>query len=181
MIVCPVCENPQAQGTVCDVCGRELAAAAKVDVPIVKLPDLEGTLVEGGRAPVVVAPIADLEATRSEAVGAVQTVALQELERTAAEAVGAVQVAALSDLDQTRYVDTDARTAVPTGAVTCRYCKNVQAQGAICDRCGMKLPKVSATPQAASAEGQVTCTDCGTPGAPGRPCRACGARIPAGA
>src|SRR4051812_20454680 len=125
VIVCPICENPQAQGTVCDVCGKELAAPPRVDVPVARLAELEGTRLEGGNVAVAVAPIADLEATRSAAVAVGPVAALPDLERTMMEKVGAVAPQVLADLDSSRYVDTDAKVAAPTGAVTCRYCKNV--------------------------------------------------------
>jgi hypothetical protein len=181
MIVCPVCENPQAQGTVCDVCGKVLVAAARVEVPVMRLADLEGTRVEGGNSPVAVAPLAELEATRAAAVTVGVVAALPELERTVIDKVGAVPLQVLADLDASRYVDTDAKTAAPTGATTCRYCKNVQATGVLCDRCGMRLPKIGLAARAAEiAEGAGICRDCGTQGTAGKLCPGCGARIPGG-
>ena len=40
--------------------------------------------------------------------------------------------------------DDGQRTVLQVGAVTCRYCRNVQSTGSLCERCGMKLPQIVA-------------------------------------
>ena len=65
MIICPLCDHVQPEGTECDVCGKRFplptAAAA---APIATLPELEATPHAGGRAPVSVAVLPDLDLTR---------------------------------------------------------------------------------------------------------------------
>ncbi len=177
MIVCPVCEHPQAQGAECEVCGKRLVAgltatelavprldgleptrAAPVDAPPERIADLEPTRQDAPAAPAV-DPTPDLEATRAAPVD-VESDPTPDLERTAAEIPG------------------DAPTAIPA-IVTCRYCRTPAPLGErICGRCGMRLPVVTegaGPPEEAALERICTC------GAPIRPgaalCPSCGARV----
>ena len=65
MIVCPVCENQQAQGTACDVCGvpfpkGQVATLGHRDPPVVPMEGLETTaVVAPGAASVVPAVTAN--------------------------------------------------------------------------------------------------------------------------
>ena len=181
MIVCPVCEHPQAQGDECDVCGKRLRAPATVAVTTAPVEGLELTAVVATNTEpsIWTTGLPELEATRAAPVAATELLPPPELEPTVQPRAPDAPIAALPELETGRYVDTEPKTALATDSVTCRYCKNVQSSGAICERCGMRLPRVAQTGSAAVA-GEVTCTDCGTVGPPGRLCRACGARLPSG-
>jgi ribosomal protein L34E len=184
MIICPMCEHQQAQGTECEVCGKKLTAVAPVAVAVAPLPDLEQTQVAGGRAPVpAVAAIPDLELTRQQAAPSVAVQPVPELDTGRSAAALNVMVAPIPDIDTGRAASDGVRTAAPAGAVVCRYCRNVQDTGAVCDRCGMRLPKVRmATPEASAApaaSGERTrCPRCHTPAHAGRACITCGTLVP---
>lgn len=177
---CPVCDHEQAFGLECDVCGKDLGGLGALGPP-----------------PVAVAPLEGLEATIPPAVGEVTVERLGELEATRAAAVQ-VQVQELPDVDHNRAApvgdvpverieltvdrapDDGVRVAPPTGAMTCRYCRNVQATGSICERCGMRLPLAIIVPQ---ADGQAKrpaepvharCRACGAPATAGERCGDCG-------
>ena len=65
MIICPVCEHPQAQGDECDQCGKRLSAPRGPGVAAVApLPDLELTPHAGGKAPVPVERVPEIAPTR---------------------------------------------------------------------------------------------------------------------
>jgi hypothetical protein len=184
MIICPVCEHQQAQGAECEVCGKKLTATAPVAVPVARMPELEQTQLAGGRAPVPTVAIPDLELTRQQSTPNVAVQPVPELDTGRSAAAGNVVVAPVQDLDTGRAVADWARTAVPTGPVVCRYCRNVQETGAVCDRCGMRLPKVRLErPEAASARPatgeRAKCPRCHTPGHGGRACVTCGTLVPA--
>lgn len=189
MITCPVCEHPQGQGFECEQCGK----------------DLSGVLGALGPPPIPIAPIDGLEVTVPEKVGEVATgrveglevnavvapnapggegPAMPELERTGVPAVGEVPVAPLAEKAEDRAPDDGVRTAAPTGAVTCRYCRHVQADGAICERCGMRLPKLAVAAAVSAGRGsaepvEARCRSCGVKGHAGARCTDCGRMIPA--
>jgi hypothetical protein len=64
MIICPVCEHQQAQGTECDNCGKALQAPRPVAVAAVPMMELEQTHHAGGRVAVEVPIIPELDSTR---------------------------------------------------------------------------------------------------------------------
>ncbi len=179
-----MCEHQQAQGTECEVCGKKLTAVTPVAVAVAPLPDLEQTQVAGGRAPVpAVATIPDLELTRQQPAPSVAVQPVPELDTGRSAAALNVMVAPIPDIDTGRAASDGVRTAAPAGAVVCRYCRNVQDTGAVCDRCGMRLPKVRmATPEASAApaaSGERTrCPRCHTPAHAGRACITCGTLVP---
>lgn len=186
MIICPMCEHQQAQGLECEVCGKKLAAAAPVQVAVTPLADLEGTQLAGGRAPVAVVAVPDLEATRQASVAGVSVQPVQDMDTGRAAAAGNVVVAPVQDMDSGRAQADGHRTAAPVGPVVCRYCRNVQETGAVCDRCGMRLPKVRmSAAQAPTAEALVPpgdwtkCSKCMTNTRAGRACVSCGTHVPA--
>ncbi len=150
MPVCALCENVQATGEACDVCGQAFPADVAVPVPVAPIEGLEATSVE----PVDVAAerIAELEVTRADPVDVV-VAAMEGLEPTAAEGIP-------QDGD------------TPEPAAVCRYCRTPAHRGeAFCARCGMRLP---ATPGGADAALPVVlCRDCGTP-VRGERCPSCG-------
>lgn len=184
-MICPVCEHAQDFGLECEVCGKDLSEL--------------GGLAGLGPPPAAVTRVEGLEVTVADRVGEVPVERVGALEETRfgdvavpverlAEVevppqVGAVPVEPLIDLSDDRAPDDGARTAAPTGAVTCRYCRNVQATGAICDRCGMRLPRVAGAPPAAKVASSrepvhVRCRTCGAPAEVGERCSECGRLVP---
>jgi hypothetical protein len=177
MVVCPLCEHPQAVGATCEVCGK--------------------SLVERGARAEVVAPLAGLESTRLDSIGtavpeegamlqlaghrapavAVEASAPPEVEPTRFAASRAPGPAPIRELEPTRFEDPGPRTPA-TSAVACRYCGNQQKEGALCDRCGMQLPRAARLldPDARS-EADVRCQVCGVKGVLSTRCRSCGAEI----
>ncbi|WP_434390336.1 hypothetical protein [Melittangium boletus] len=186
MIICPICEHQQAQGTECDVCGKKLVAAAPVAVAVAPMPDMETTHVAGGRAPVAVSAIADLELTRQQAVGAVAVQPVSDLDTGRSAPVGNIVSSPVDDMDTGRALSDGHRTAAPTGPAICRYCRTPQESGLVCDRCGMRLIKMR-TPPPAQAQGEALvpsgewtkCTKCHTNARAGRACVSCGTPVPA--
>lgn len=187
MIICPMCEHQQAQGIECEVCGKKLSAPPPVAVAVAPLAELEQTQLAGGRAPVPATPIPDLEATRQQAVAGVAVQPVQDMDTGRSAAAGNVMVAPVEDMDSGRALSDGLRTAAPVGPVVCRYCRNVQESGAVCDRCGMRLPKARvAAPEPAVAAGGLVpagewtkCTKCMTNTRAGRACVSCGTPVPA--
>jgi hypothetical protein len=184
MIICPVCDHVQPEGTECDVCGRVFPAPVIDAAPVAPLAELELTPHAGGRVAVEVAVLPELDATRLRAGPDLPAQSVPDLELTRAGATGAVPVVLMEDLDTGRAQDDGVRTAAPTGAVVCRYCRNVQAQGLLCDHCGMRLPRarLAATPVVGAKgtgvddEGWAACSTCHTPVRPGKVCSECGTR-----
>jgi hypothetical protein len=177
MTVCPVCEHQQAQGSECEVCGKRFGSSKVAELPVTALPELERTAF--GAAPVVgVTALPELEATRLAAGPDLPLVRLVDVEGTALAPVGEVAVERLPEVDLGRYVDTGPRTPLSLTRV-CRYCKNTQAEGLTCDRCGMLLPSAAleASEPAASRPGEeeiIKCPQCGSRVAVGQVCGGCG-------
>jgi hypothetical protein len=182
MIVCPVCEHPQALGDVCDVCGKELVAGwGPGEAPVVPLDGLEQTQFTGAGSAPPPAPMLELEGTRLPAVPDLPPQPMLEIDRPSAAAGPEIPILPLDELDLGRAQDDGQRTALPTGKVACRYCRHEQAEGVFCEACGMRLPKVaSETPGApttvARGDEEVwgTCSKCGNRAMVGRRCGECG-------
>lgn len=195
MIACPVCEHQQVNGFECEVCGKDLSGAlgslGAPPVPIAPVEGLEVTVPERvGDVPIERAP--DVELTAAAPVANVPAEVVPDLEMTGRPPVGDVAAAPMAEKEQDRAPDDGVRTQLPTGAVMCRYCRNVQASGAVCDKCGMRLPRPSAAAIAAAQakanpaaatkkkaiEDLVRCKSCGAPGHAGQRCGECGRQIP---
>jgi ribosomal protein L32 len=110
------------------------------------------------------------------------------METTRAAPIDKVSVEMVPEMDTGRAPDDGVRTAAPTGAVTCRYCRNVQAEGMVCDKCGMRLPKArpaagsaAAAKEAAAVAAEdltwLPCQKCRTPTRPNKICTVCGTRV----
>jgi hypothetical protein len=174
MIVCPVCEHAQAQGTECEVCGKRLARGPSLaDLALPQVPDLEPT----SHAPID-APgerIAELEPTRHAAARHVPD-AMPDLEATCAASVD-VAVEPVPDVEPTSApIPGDTPTALPA-VTTCRYCRTPAAAGErICGRCGMRLEVIGPRARESAAARGRLCT-CGTL-VRGSLCPTCGARMP---
>lgn len=184
MIICPMCDHVQPEGTECDVCGRVFPAPVVEAAPVAPLAELELTPHVGGRVAVQVAALPELDVTRLKAGPDLPAQVVPDLELTRAGATGAVPVAPMLELDTGRAQDDGVRTAAPVGAVVCRYCRNVQAEGMLCDNCGMRLPRARPAATAAAgakrpggdADAWLPCPTCHTPTRPGKACSECGTR-----
>ncbi|MBN1210703.1 MAG: hypothetical protein JXB05_37995 [Myxococcaceae bacterium] len=185
MIICPVCEHQQAQGDECDNCGKKLQAPrVAAAVAVAPLPELEQTHHAGGRVAVEAPTIPELDHTRQQAGPDLPPQVMPDMETTRTAPVDKVSVEAVPEMDTGRAADDGVRTAAPTGAVVCRYCRNVQAEGLVCDRCGMRLPRARLAPTA-TAKGGVNaedltwlpCQKCRTPTRPNKICTVCGTRV----
>ncbi|MFZ5468462.1 MAG: hypothetical protein ACOZIN_03400 [Myxococcota bacterium] len=181
MIICPVCEHQQQSGAECDGCGKVFVASPVFEVRSDPVPGLEGTPLGAPGVPVAVNALNDLEVNTLRSGPDLPPQQVPELERARQE-VGAVAVQPMNELDRARAEDDGVRTQVPTGAVTCRYCRHVQAEGLLCERCGMRLPRaaVTGTPTAAKPAETIwtRCRSCGAPAKAGMRCGDCGKPVP---
>jgi hypothetical protein len=184
MTTCPVCEHQQAFGFECEVCGKELGGLSDLGAPPAREERLEG--LEPNAAGVVpdlpIEPLSELEVTRFGAV-AVGSERVADLEVNQLESVGEVTVEAVPELSRDRTEDDGVRTSVSSGSVTCRYCRQVQAPGALCVTCGMSLPRVPPAPGGPVVVGvaeavSVRCRQCGAAGRGGERCGECGGALP---
>ncbi|HXX29608.1 MAG TPA: hypothetical protein VEJ89_02700 [Myxococcaceae bacterium] len=183
MRVCPVCESPVAAWE-CEVCGHLLGRPPEREGPVGPMPDLE---VHPSPVPLpAVPPLSELEPTRLAPVPTLQAPRDADWEPGAAQPTPEVRAGGLPDLDSGREPPSAERTPVPAGPITCRYCRNVQAVGMFCDRCGMHLPRAlgpeAATVESAAedpAEELVRCGRCGERTYPGARCGSCGSVLAA--
>ncbi len=177
MIVCPVCEHAQAQGTECEVCGRRLGKGPSLaDLAIPPVEGLEPT----GHPPIDAGEerLPELQPTRHAAAAAVDD-PTPDIEATRVAPVD-VEVEATPDVERTASgIPGDLPTVLPA-TLFCRYCRTPAAPGdRICDRCGMRLPVLDAPaagrgPEDASVGDAWRCS-CGTL-ARASLCPSCGAR-----
>jgi hypothetical protein len=141
MIVCPVCEHPQALGTECEVCGKRLSPAAAAVPPVPAVEGLEPTRLDpGGQALPPADRLAELEPTRHRPVNLSAAEPALDVEPTRAPPAD-VDAPPLPDLERTGTgIPGDAPTALPLN-VLCRYCRTPATPGErLCARCGMRLP-----------------------------------------
>lgn len=182
MITCPVCEHTQAGGDECEQCGKRFTARATVPADVPRMADLELTPHSGGAAEVRTEQLAEMEMTRVRAGPDLPPMSFPEMERTRQAAGGEVDAPLIPDLDLGRAPDDGVRTEVPWGAVKCRYCGNEQVEGALCDQCGMRLPRFGpdggAAPVAAAFDDDlVVRCKCGSRARPGQRCSNCGEMV----
>ena len=107
------------------------------------------------------------------------------LELNRVEPVGDVPFSAMIDLER-HHIDAVATPAIAAER-KCRYCQNVQAAGAVCDKCGMRLPRIvgassvmPSTAAVAQESHMVRCRACGIQTAAGALCTDCGQPVPSG-
>jgi hypothetical protein len=175
--VCPVCEHAQEVGFECEVCGKDLSGPLEglgpPPISIEAVPEFEVTTY----APVGDVPtegFGDLEANAFAKTADAPVNSTPDLETSALPPAGEVAVDRVPDISEDRVADDGQRTAALSGQVTCRYCKNVQPLGTVCDRCGMKLPTPLATDLEKPVVALVRCRACGAPGPVGERCKECG-------
>jgi hypothetical protein len=153
MPACALCENVQAAGEACDLCGHPFPAGERTTVPVEPLEGLEATLLPPATGAEERMP--DLETTTLDS-GHVVVVAMEGLMPTEAEGV-------------------PEGPAVPEAALTCRYCQNPAPPGeAFCGHCGMRLPGSPGVGAPAPFDVRL-CSECSTP-MRGSSCPGCGAR-----
>lgn len=174
MIVCPVCENRQAQGAECEVCGKKILqgpAAIPFVPPIEGLEPTRHADVDAGSE-----RVAEIERTRYDEIGEVAPETTPGLEETRAAPVD-VEVAPAPDVERTAEgIPGDAPTALPA-FVVCRYCRTTAMPGErICARCGMRLPTLGAGPAGDAPDETQRLCSCGAM-VRGDRCSSCGARL----
>lgn len=173
MIVCPVCEHVQAQGGECTVCGKVFPRGTARELPVERLPGLELTTLASAAMTTTsvtnAAPMEGLERTRMPSGPAFPVARLDALELHRAEPLPTER----------------AQGPVPGMPITCRYCRNVQnvqAQGQVCDGCGMRLTRymgqAPASPASKASEAPVVLHKCGVRTRAGERCSSCGAFVP---
>lgn len=185
MIVCPVCEHQQDFGVECDVCGKALGGLDGLGPPPVAQERVEGleVTISDRVGEIAIERMGELEVSRYASVE-VATEVTPDLETSRAAPVGEVAVERVADLTVDRAPDDGQRTVLPEGPLTCRYCRNVQASGAMCERCGMRLPQVMVVPQIVGGllldaeDVKVRCRACGAPATAGKKCTDCGHDVP---
>ncbi len=175
MNTCPVCEAP-ALARVCEVCGHAFGVAGTPEVQVSPMEDLEAPISTAGPAPVV--QLSDLEPTRFPAAANPTDRSEVDWERTVVDGVPDVAAGGFAELESGREETQVERTVPTAGPVTCRYCRHVQASGALCDDCGMRLPWVLpvASPAASflDPDALVRCRRCGERTYQRERCSSCG-------
>lgn len=160
MIRCPLCETVQPPSPECTVCGKRFSSAPA-----------------GGEAPA--GTLVDMSPTRLEALPPMSVAPMEGLERTALEG-------APVGLSTPIPTAPPAAPVVATGPIPCRYCQHVQATGLLCDRCGMRLPRIKPSTASASdafarpSEGWGRCSRCRLPGRLSAACSECGGAMTGG-
>lgn len=176
MIVCPVCEHPQASGTECEVCGKRFAPGLLPVDAVAPMEGLEPTVLPGGDLdPGPLPTIPELEATAAAHVEIVEdpTPGI-EATRTAPVDVDAPLIPDIERIEQ--GIPGDLPTELPIAPV-CRYCRTPAVPGErLCSRCGMKLPVIDVEVVPAGTEGLHLCTNCGAM-TTRELCPACGNRL----
>ena len=180
MITCPVCEHTQAGGDECEQCGKRFTARAAGGGDVPRLAELESTPYDDGDVEVRTERLSELELTQLQRGQDLPPVSFPEMERTGQGGGGDVDAPPIPDLDPGRAPDDGVRTEIPWGAMKCRYCGHEQVEGALCDQCGMRLPRFG--PDGAAPDPATSAVDddlrvrckCGSPARPGLRCGNCG-------
>lgn len=172
MVVCPLCEHPQAQGDTCDVCGRALREAGATAVPTPPLVGLESTALEQGES-AAVERMPELTSHRAPEAD-VASPPVPDLEPTSLPSPAPLELEPLPDLEQSPLASGPPFPSAPI--LACRYCGHRQDGGSLCERCGMQLPRV-AREQDAAEDGLSSCPVCGVKGHLRERCPACGAQL----
>jgi hypothetical protein len=178
MSVCPVCEAP-AQSRVCEVCGHAFAPEANVaQAAASRLPDLD--VLERVEEPTPVSPLLDLEPTRFESQPNPAPSQDADWEQTRLGEVPDVAAGGLAELETGREPVSLEKTPPSVASVTCRYCRNVQTAGLMCERCGMRLPwsaRVAPATAPTDPDVLVRCPRCGVRTYQRERCASCGGEL----
>lgn len=140
MVICPVCEHPQASGDACDVCGRPLGDPGASALAVEPVEGLEPTRhAEVGDASPDLIP--DLEPTRADPAVDAPAGPAEWVEGTLHTAEFVLTAGAEVEVEPTLHPPAPAEPPRdPFSPEVCRYCRTPAAIGAVfCDRCGMKL------------------------------------------
>jgi hypothetical protein len=154
-------------GWACEVCGKQLGPAPGAATVASALEGLEPTQLPPDGLGLAIEPAPGLEPTASSPVPEIPGEPLLGWEATYSALLPDVGAGGLDDMDPGRAAPEGPPVAVPTVA-TCRYCRNVQASGLFCDRCGMRLPWAAPAASAAPVDSAEL-----------RHCKRCGERSPA--
>jgi hypothetical protein len=155
MPACALCENVQAAGEACDLCGHPFPIGERTPVPVEPLEGLEATMLPP--APDAEERFPELEATTVDPVQVVVE-AMEGFMPTEAEGIP------------------DDPLPGPEPASTCRYCQNPAPAGEpFCVHCGMRLPTIPGAGAPSALEVRL-CSECSTP-VKGSSCPGCGARV----
>jgi len=168
-------------GWECEVCGHALARPPQAGAAVEPLSELEARPPPTPRPPPAALP--ELEPTRFAPTPAVSAAPEPGWEPSTAPSGPDVPAGGMNELDRGREPEGEP-SPVPEGPVTCRYCRNVQASGLLCERCGMRLPwsprpRLAEAPAPADAGELVRCTRCGERTYAGARCGSCGAMLAA--
>jgi len=176
MNICPVCEAPVTL-LLCDVCGHAFAQPPAPQQAVQQLEDLDVLPAPVGAVPLM--PVADLEPTRfAPAAAPSDDWSEEEWERTSVGKLPDVGAGGLVELETGREPPALERTTPTLSSVTCRYCRNVQQSGLLCERCGMRLPWSARAATAASPpldpDQLIRCSHCGERTYQRERCSSCG-------
>jgi len=163
---CPVCEAP-VTGWACEVCGKQVGPSPAAADLTSAVEGLERTQLPMDGLALSIEPAPGLEPTGTGPVPEIPGEPLLGWEATHAVVGPDVGAGGLEDMDVGRAAPEGVPVPVPTVA-TCRYCRNVQASGLFCDRCGMRLPWMAPAASAAAVGSDEL-----------RHCKRCGERSPA--
>jgi predicted amidophosphoribosyltransferase len=180
MVVCPLCEHPQATGEDCEVCGKRLTGPGVVPLPVEALPGFEPTVAAATGA-AYADPMPGLEPTLMAPVDAVALPATEVEPTRMAPVNPPVEVVPGFEPTEAEPIPGDAPAALPAVRV-CRYCRTpAPPSDVICGGCGMKLPAFGPGPADVAASGEpapVRCFSCATLNSgPERFCSGCGALV----
>lgn len=181
MLVCPVCEHSQTQGAECELCGRHFKRRDVVPDEVPPLAGLEPTHFESGEAtPAELPPGFELTRIAATDGGPQVEVAGDSsdwLDPTACEQVPDIP-AELLEIERAVSEDSDVPPLMDLSPPVCRYCQEPAPVGAaLCEKCGMSLPRVRAAPPPEEAGQMRRCRSCGGANA-GQRCMVCGSRFP---
>jgi lipopolysaccharide biosynthesis regulator YciM len=169
---CPVCEHSQDFGFECEACGSALDPLGVLPAPpapAVKLDGLELHQFETAEGTTDLAVGLERHAYVVDGAVTASATPVEDLERTEF-AAQQVAVEALA-IDADRAEPSRSFAVAPT-RFPCRYCRHVQASGAVCEKCGSFLPRVAQAQLKPTAE--LRCTACGALTQAAARCPACG-------
>ncbi len=176
MLKCPVCEHNQDFGFECEACGSALDPLGVLPAPPAPSVQLDGLEIHH---------FAAAEGTPELAVGLERhAYAVDESPPVAATPVEGLEKTEFARQDvavEALTIDADRAVSARSFAVAptrfpCRYCRHLQASGAVCEKCGSFLPRLVAIQ--VSPEVSTLCISCGAQTHGATRCPACGHQKP---